>query len=353
VWVIDDAAKRRDAMTQHAHETPPAETMFRMITGYWVSQAVGALAELGVVDALAEAPAAADALAGRLRAEPRALARLLRAAASLGVLARDEAGRYAPTPLGDTLRAGVPGSMRGMAIAQRSPGHWLPWGRFADAVRTGSRQTPAALGEEIFQYYGKHPDEAAAFTAAMGNLSGLVAREVARVLECRSGAHVVDIGGANGTLATALLRANPELKGTVLDLPHVVGDAKAALAAAGLAGRCDVVGGDFFAAVPAADLYLLKQILHDWDDPQCLTILRNCARGLRAGGRVVIVEMVIPDDGRPSPAQLMDLNMLVMLPGQERSRAEYARLLQDAGLRLDRLTETHSPFQVIEAVAVG
>jgi predicted O-methyltransferase YrrM len=324
--------------------------MLKMITGYWVSQIVGTLAELRIIDALAAGPAKPEALAGQVGAEPRALSRLLRAAAAVGVVGRDSQGRYAPTPLGETLRTGVPGSMAGMAIAQTSPGHWLPWGRLADAVRTGSRQTPAALGDEIFQYYSKNPSEAAAFTGAMGNLAALAANEVARVLDCGSASRVVDVGGANGTLAAALLRAHPGLTATVMDLPHVVADARAALAAAGLADRCEVLAGDFFQRIPEGDIYLLKQILHDWNDAQGGKILRNCAAAMRPGGRVVVVEMVIPDDGRPSLAQLMDINMLVMLPGQERSRNEYAALFEAAGLRFERLTETHSPFQVIEAV---
>ncbi len=331
------------------HDAPPSQKMFQMITGYWVSQLVGVLAELNIVDVIAEKPETAAAVAARAGAEPRAVARLLRAAASLGLVTADGAGRYAPTALGDTLRASAPGSMRGMAIAQKSPGHWLPWGRFADAVRTGTRQTPAALGDEIFGYYRAHPGEAAAFTGAMGNLSALVAGEAARLLDCASVERVVDVGGANGVLACALLRANPALSATVLDLPHVVSDAKAAVAEAGLADRCEVMAGDFFQAVPPADLYVLKQILHDWDDAQSLRILRNCVAGLRPGGRVAVIEMVIPEDGRPSPAALMDLNMLVMLPGQERSRAEYAALFQQAGLTLRRVVDTHSPFQIVEA----
>jgi hypothetical protein len=337
-------------MTHETQSAPPAQTMLKMITGYWVSQVVGTLAELGVVDALAGEPSTPETIAPRIGAEPRALARLLRAAASVGVLSRDEQGRYTPTPLGDTLRTGVPGSLASMAIAETASGHWLPWGRLGDAVRTGSRQTPAALGGEIFEYYSKNAKEAAAFTGAMGDLAGLAAAEVARALDCRSATRAVDVGGANGTLVSALLRANASLVGTVMDLPHVVTDAKTALAAAGLAERCEVVAGDFFARVPEADIYLLKQILHDWDDKQCVQILRNCAAAMRLGGRVVVVEMVIPDDGRPSLAQLMDLNMLVMLPGQERTRSEYAALFEAAGLRFERLTETHSPFQIVEAV---
>jgi hypothetical protein len=337
-------------MSHDTQSAPPAQTMLKMITGHWVSQIVGTIAELGVMDALAAGPSTPEAVAPRVGAEPRALARLLRAAAAVGVVTHDAQGRYAATPLGETLRAGEPGSLAGMAIAETAPGHWLPWGRLVDAVRTGSRQTPATLGDEIFAYYAKNPAEAAHFTGAMANLAGLAAAELARVLDCRSAKRVIDVGGASGTLVAALLRANSGLEGMILELPHVVADARAAMDAAGLAQRCEVVAGDFFARVPDADIYVMKQILHDWDDAQCVKILRNCAAAMRPGGRVVLVEMVIPDDGRPSLAQLMDVNMLVMLPGQERTRSEYAKLFEAAGLRLERLSETHSPFQVIEAV---
>jgi O-methyltransferase domain len=165
-----------------------------------------------------------------------------------------------------------------MAIAQSAPGHWLPWARFRDAILSGTRQTPAALGAEIFEYYGTHPEEAAAFSGAMEGLSAMVASEVAENVDTHGVVRVVDVGGANGTLLSALLSANGALSGTLLDLPHVVAGATAALTAAGLAGRCEVVAGDFFESVPEGDLYLLKQILHDWDDAQCRTILASCAR---------------------------------------------------------------------------
>ena len=337
-------------MAQASHEISPPERMFQMITGYWVTQLVGTLADLGVADALAAKPSTPEALARQVGAEPHALARALRAATSLGLVTRDAQNVHTLTPLGETLRTDVPGSMRNMAIAQSAPGHWLPWGRFSDAVRTGAGRHPLRWETRIFVYYGKHAKEAAAFGGAMANLSGLVSSEVARVLDCRNASRVVDVGGATGVLVAALLMANPHLSGTLFELSHAVSEAKQALETAGLATRCDVVAGDFMTQVPEGDLYVLKHILHDWNDEQAKTILRNCVRAMRPGGRVAIVEMVIPDDGQPSPAELMDLNMLVMLPGQERTRREYEALLADSGLRFERLTETHSPFQIIEAV---
>jgi hypothetical protein len=330
------------------YETPPAQRMMQMITGYWGTQIVGAIATLGIVDHIAAGARDAGAIARACSADAGAMLRLLRAAQSLGLFTCSD-GTYAVTPLGETLGSGA-GSMRGMAIVQSAPGHWLPWGRFTEAVRSGTRQTPAALGAEIFDYYGKHPEEAAAFSGAMEGLTSMVAHELAENLETASAVRAVDVGGASGTLLAALLDANASLGGVLLELPHVVASAKTALARFGT--RCEIVAGDFFAAVPDGDLLLLQSILHDWDDEQCGTILRNCASSLRANGRVVIVEQIIPEEGGPSHATLMDLNMLVMLPGRERTLREHDALLQAAGLRIHRVLQTRSPFSLLEATPI-
>lgn len=335
-----------------SHDSPPAEAMFRMITGFWVSQIIGVAAKLGIAEYLHDGPKSADELACLTGCEPSALFRVLRAAASLGVFHLSADGRFLLTPLGETLRSDVPGSMREMAIMQTSPGHWLPWGKLESAVRTGTRQTVTTLGCELFEHYAKSPGEAAAFSGAMGNLSALVAAEVAGNVDTSGMARAVDVGGAEGTLIAALLGKNPSLKGIVFDLPHVTASATAKLAALDLLGRCEVVAGDFFKSVPSADLYVLKQILHDWNDEQATTILSNCARSMSPRGRVAIVEMVIPGDGSPTLAQLMDVNMLAILPGRERTQAEYASLLQAVGLRVERLVPTHSPFQILEAAKI-
>jgi hypothetical protein len=330
-------------------QAPPPQIMFELITGFWVSQAIGAAAELALADRLAERPLSAEELSGIMGVEPRALFRLLRALSTVGVVRESGKGRFELTPVGETLRSNVPGSMRDFAIAQTAPGHWLPWGKLADAVRTGMRQTPAALGCEIFEHYARSPKEATAFSGAMNDLAAFVASEAARLVDTTDAQVAVDVGGATGTLLAALLRANCALSGVVLDLPHVMPGARAAMEAAGLASRCELVGGDFFSSVPAGDVYLLKQVLHDWDDDQSVSILANCARAMNGKGRVFVVEMVIPDDGRPGPAQLVDLNMLVMLPGRERTLSEYQRLFERAGLRFVRQIESHSPFQILEA----
>jgi hypothetical protein len=328
---------------------PPPAQMMGLITGYWRSQAVGAAARLGLADKLSDGSRSADALAQAVGSHPEATFRLLRALASFGVFEQTGPREFQLNALGQTLRANAPGSMRDMAIAQSSAGHWLPWGQLVEAVKTGKPSTVKTLGAEIFDWYAAHPDEAAVFSGAMSNLAASVAGELAE--HCRLGSQtVVDVGGANGLLTQVLLRANPSAKGIVQDLPNVAAGAAQELRLAGLSSRCEAVGGDFFQSVPAGNVYLLKQILHDWNDAQCVTVLRNCAASMIAGGRVLVLEMVLPEDGAPSMAPLMDLNMLVMLPGKERTLTEYDRLFAEAGLQRKHVQATHSPFSIIEAV---
>ena len=326
-----------------------SQQMMGLITGYWRSQAVGVAAKLAIADRLGDGPKKVATLAGETGMHEAALYRLLRSLASFGVFAETAPRTFGLTPLAGTLLSNVPGSMRDFAIAETAPGHWLPWGNLDAAVRTGERATPAALGCEIFEWYGKHSAEGAAFSGAMGNLSALAAQEVGRVRALPEQATVVDVGGAHGTLLAGVLEANPAARGVLTDLPHVIADAPRALAALGIADRVEAVAGDFFEAVPEGDVYLLKQVLHDWNDDQCVALLRNCARAMRPGGKVVVVEMVVPEDGSPSLAQIMDLNMLVMLPGRERTETEFSALFGAAGLSAAKVTPTFSPFSLVEA----
>jgi SAM-dependent methyltransferase len=332
---------------------PITEQMFAMIRGFWVSQIVGALAELKIPDRLAKGALRHDELAKEIGCDSQATYRLLRASASVGVISAMSDGRFGLTQLGEKLRSNAPGSMRDIAVAITAPGHWLSWGRLAEAVRSGKRQTQATLGRELFQYYAENPDEGSAFTGAMSNVSTMIAADLARVLDTSTAEHVVDIGGASGAIIAALLESNPALRGTILELADVVPRARTALAERGLSSRCQVVEGNFFKAVPPADIHILKQIIHNWDDEQSVRILSNCAHSLRRNGRVILIEHVLPEDGRFSYAPLMDLNMLVLLPGCERTAKQYSELFDAAGLRLDRLIETASPMHVIEGLVVS
>jgi O-methyltransferase domain/Dimerisation domain len=332
------------------NKIPPPQQMFRNITAYWVTQLMGTAARLGVADQLEKGPMQVDELAANVGANPSALYRALRACTAVGVFTEQAGHVFANNELSQTLRSNVPGSMRDFAIAQSAPGHWRPWELLTHAVKTGKPTTVEALGSEVWDWYASHAEESAAFSGAMDNLAAQVAAEVTKVIDFSTVGCVVDVGGAKGTLVSAVLRAFPKTKGVLLDLAHVVEPVRKSLAAIGLAERCEAVAGDFFKSVPQGDVMLLKQVLHDWNDEQCTTLLRNCAAALPKGGRVLVVEMVISEDGRPSPAHLMDINMLVMLHGKERTTTEYGKLFQDAGLRLERVHPTHSPFSIVEAI---
>jgi O-methyltransferase/methyltransferase family protein len=324
--------------------------MTQMLTGFFVTQIAGAVATYSIADHLAEGPLTAKQLSKIEGIDPTAAFRLLRACASLGLVTFD-GQMFGATPLLGTLRRNVPGSLHSLAIAWSAAGHWLSWGRFSDAVRAGESQTVPALGAKIWDYYAQKPAEGAAFTNAMHGFTSGIAQEVARLVDTSAAELAVDMGGASGTLVHSLMMANPQLHGIILDLPNVVPSATAAASALGLAKRSKALAGDFFTYVPEADIYLLKHILHDWNDREAVQILKGCREAMRPGGRVIVIEMLLGQIGDPGLAPLMDLNMMVMLTGRERTLTEYGALLRDAGLRLSKSTPIRSPMAVIEAVA--
>jgi SAM-dependent methyltransferase len=269
------------------HEIPAPVAMMGLITGYWVSQAVGAVALLGVADYLDDGPRSSDDLARDVKADPQALFRLLRLLASIGVFVEVAPRSFGLTALGETLRSDAPGSVRNFAITETAPGHWQPWGRLSECIRTGQPTARAALGMEFFEWYAQNPDEAGFFSAAMGNLSAMAAEELVRVYDFSTARKVADVGGAHGVLLSAVLRANPTIRGILFDLPHVIAGAGEIIEAQGLSGRCELQSGDFLEAVPdGADLHLLKQIVHDWDDERATRLLKNCHRALAPRGEL-------------------------------------------------------------------
>jgi hypothetical protein len=332
----------------------PQQVLMQTTLGLWAAQAVATAARLGIADALAQSqPQGSTTLARAVGADAAALGRLLRALAGLGVLAEPHPHRYALTPVGELLRSDVPGSMRDWLIAETDPAHWQAWGRLSEGVRSGQAVVPQVFGMPIYEYYAAHPEELACFSRAMGNVSALVARGTVQQYDFSHARHIVDVGGAHGDFLLAILEANPAARGTVFDRPHVADAARAAIRAKGYQGRCEAVGGDFFQAVPpGGDLYVLKFILVDWKDAEAVRLLHHCRTAMTPDGTLLVIEMTIPDDNRPSPGQLFDLNMLVMTGGQERTESAYGALLARAGFRLTRILPTGSPFHLLEAVAV-
>jgi O-methyltransferase domain/Dimerisation domain len=329
---------------------PPPAAVIGLVAGMWAAKATAVAASLGIPDQLAHGPKTAEEVAKAIGADASAVYRLMRAVTSVGVLTAEQERRFALTPLGEALRSNVPGSMRSFILAEMAPGHWLPWGNLEDAVRTGKPSAPHALGMDAWEYYKKNPDEGFHFAEAMSGLSHIAMHAVLASYSFAGARKVVDVGGSHGAFVAAVLQREKTARGVLFDLPEVVDGASATLKQSGVSERVDRIGGSFFESVPAdGDIYLLKHILHDWNDDECVKILGNVREAMALDGRVVVVEMLITDNGPPSPATLLDLNMLVMLTGKERTSEDFAALFAKAGLKLHAVKPTQSPVAVIEA----
>ena len=326
----------------------PHQQLLQMLTGYWVSQALITAAKLGLADEIARTPATAAELAPTVGANADALYRLLRMLASVGIFTEQPDGRFTLTPLAEPLRTDQPESVHAFVLLLGDE-HYQSWGLLDQAVRTGDCAFEMLYGQPVFEYLAKHPDKAKNFDAAMTGVHG---RETAAMLDAYdfSGVKVLaDIGGGNGTVIIEALRRNPHLKGMLFDLPHVVERSREAIASARLTDRCSVHGGSFFEAVPSgADAYLMRHIIHDWDDDEALTILKAIRRAIPSDGRLLVIEFVIPPGNEPNFGKLLDLNMFVVPGGRERTEAEYRRLYQQAGFDLTRIVTTARDVSVIE-----
>jgi hypothetical protein len=321
----------------------------RLYTGYWVSQCLYVAALLGIADLLESGPRLPADLARATGTHERSLYRLLRALASLGVFAEDAEGRFGLTPLADPLRSDAPHSVRSAAIVMGEE-HYRTWGELLYSVRTGERAFDRVFGQPVFEYLASRPREATLFDEAMVAVHGPETAAMLDAYDLHGVGTLVDVGGGNGSVLIGALQRYPSMRGILFDRPDVVERARGNLEAAGLAGRCVTVGGSFFESVPGGgDAYLLRHIIHDWDDARSQTILQNCRRAMGPGRQLLIVETVIPPGNGPSFAKLLDLTMLVSPGGMERTEAEYRNLLSQAGFRLERVVPTRTEVGVIEA----
>ena len=331
-------------------QTPPDVALIQLVFGKCISMALSVVAKLRVADLLADGPKTIADLATRTKTHAPSLYRVLRTLAAVDVFAEQADGRFALTPMGEYLRTGVKGSLRGIADSCGSDFQWRPWGRLLESVQTGRTAFDSVFGEPVFDYLGKHPDESAVFNEGMTGFTSNIAPAVAEAYNFAAFKTIVDVGGGHGVLLNTILQAYPAVNGIVFDAPHVVVGAEDAIRQAGLNGRCRAVGGDFFQSVPAGgDAYLMKHIIHDWPDDRATTILRNCRKGVNAGGKLLLVELVLKPANEPDMGKIIDLEMLVVASGKERTEAEYRALLAGAGWRLTRVVPTKSPTQIVEA----
>ncbi len=335
---------------------PAADTasLINLIGGGVTVQILHAVAALRIPDHLAAGARTAAEVADRESCDERAAYRLMRAAASLGVLSHEGGGRFGLTGRGRLLRTGVPGSLRSLLLVQAGHAHWQSLGLLPEAVRRGTSQTKSALGADIFDYLAQpeNADQARLFAEAMGELSEAVTQGAAAAVDTDGVTSVLDVGGADGHFVLALLATAPALRGGVLDLPHAIEGAVREAERRGQTDRFSAVAGDFFTEVPGADLYLLKTILHDWDDERCLTILGNCRAATRPGGRALVVETVVGEIGKPDFATLSDMTMLAVTGGVERDLGEFDALFAASGWRRGRTYPVGGGYFGLELEAV-
>ena len=339
-------------MTQIKPQTrPPSARLLDMIFGFALARSIAVAAQFKVADQLHDGPRTADEIAAAVNVHPRSLYRLLRALAGAGIFSEDKDGRFSQTELSELLRSDVPESLRGFAEMMADDVNFEAWAQLPYSIESGQPAFPHKNGMPFFAWLEQNPVVAERFHNAMTSLSAGAVVAVINAYDFSGIKKLVDVGGGHGLLLASVLAKYPDVKGILFDDPNVVAGAKDVLGPHGVADRCETVGGDFFKTAPAGgDAYILKHIMHDWSDDECVTILRHCYNGMTEGGKVVIVEMVVPEPNVGGISKFLDLQMLVFLTGRERTGPEYRDLLKRAGFEMTRIVPTNSPYSVIEGV---
>jgi hypothetical protein len=327
----------------HHDDETPTVALRRLTNGYQVTQAIHVAATLGIADLLRDGPLGSDELARATESHEPSLHRVLRALAAVGVLHEGDDGRFALTAIGECLRSDAAEPVGGWAAFVGRPHHWQAWGALLHGVRTGESPFRSVHGTDVWDYRAAHPEEGAIFNAAMTDIMRRANAHLLAAYDFGRFATVVDVGGGRGAFLGAVLEANPAMRGTLFDQPQVV-------AGAVVGERCEVVGGSFFEAVPeGADAYLLKAVLHDWEDDDALRILARCRAAIPAHGALLVVERDLGAPNEDADAKLSDLNMLVGTGGRERTRDEFAALFAAGGFALQSTTPTAIGLSVFEA----
>jgi len=334
-----------------SHAAPPHVQLIQMATGAWVSKMLHAAATLELADQLAGGPKNAAELAVPMHAHAASLHRLMRALAGVGILAEQPGQRYALTTLGEALKTGAPGSARAAVLTFGGQAVESAWDHTVYSIQTGKTGFEKAQGMPLFKYLAQHPEAASLFNETMVGFHGQEPPAVAAAYDFSTFKTIADVGGGTGNLLAAILTRYSNPRGVLFELPHVAAAAPALFKARGVSDRVTIETGDFFKTVPAdGDAYVLSHIIHDWDEDQCLAILSHIRKAMNSAGRLLIVEMVLPEGDTPHPGKTLDILMLVASGGQERTEAEYRTLLSKASFRLTRAVPTNSPVSVVEAV---
>lgn len=331
------------------NQIPAPAQMLQIITNFWTSRAVFIIARLGVADLLKSGPKSAEELAESTGTHAPSLYRVLRALASVGMLASHKDRRFGLTPLSELLVTDAPGSMRWFVVSELGQEHYPAWGNLMHSVKTGEIAFDNHFGVDIWKYFQQNPEDAAVFNDSMSGMTGVVNEKITSLYDFSRFNKVVDVGGGHGALITSILKTNPQAFGVLFDAEQVISGARPKLQASGIADRCATIAGDFFKAVPGGgDAYIMKWIIHDWDDERAIRLLRNCRSQMPADGRVIIVDSVVPEGDEPDFSKFFDLNMMVMTGGKERTAKEFDELLAAAGFRFLRVIPTGLPPSIVE-----
>jgi SAM-dependent methyltransferase len=337
-------------LARRTEENPSPPALFEMATAYWLSQAIYVAAKLGIADLLRNGPQSCVALATSTGSDAPSLFRLMRALSSVGIFAHVGKGRFALSPLAECLQTDVHGSLRAMLITIGEI-HYQACGSLLHSVQTGSPAFNTVFGASLFDYLQQNVDAADAFNQGMANVSSLLAYAVLMAYDFAGISSIVDVGGGQGKLLEKILQFTPDITGTVFDTASTIERVEQGFGNDAWSRRCSYVIGDFFTSVPpGADAYLLCGVIHDWDDRRAIRILRNCRRAMTKKGRLLIVDMVVPDTDAMSFSKLLDLNMLAMTGGRERTKAEFQSLLDAADYKVTRIIPTMAPQSIIEAL---
>jgi hypothetical protein len=341
------------AIQDQASTARPVQALLGLINGFQVAQAIHVAAVLGIADFVRDRSCSVEDIAAAVGANEGALYRLLRALGAVGVVHEEDGRHFSLTDMGACLRSDAPESVAPWAVFIGQASYRAAWGALLHSVRTGENAFRHVYGEDVWSYRARNPDVSAAFDSAMTALSRSVTVAVLSAYDFSPFTTIVDVGGGRGALLAAILAQHPQARGVLFDQPHVVAGAAEVLDASGVAGRCDTVGGSFFDSVPGgADAYLLKYIIHDWEDEPASAILQTCRRAMRADSRLLVIERVIGPPNEGAPAKFSDLNMLVSPGGLERTGEEFASLLEAAGLRLTQVKPTIAGVSILEATPV-
>lgn len=347
------AAVEQPQHTLSAHGPAPAQIVIGAGLGFIISSCMQTFTKLGVADRIAKGTIKVADLAAQTKFPEDALYRILRVLEMAGIV-REAAGRaFALTAAGSLLRTDAQGSMRDIIQYMTDPLHYKVYGSFTESLHRGKTPFEDVLGEPVFKWFFRpeNREEAEIFHKGMVSFSGACIPAFLESYDFTQFQRIIDLGGGLGGIVRAILKACPKLKGTIADLPEVAEQANQAIAADGLSSRCNAVACDFFKAVPAeADAYFMKHILHDWNDHDATRILKNIRAVIPSHGKLILGEAVVPSDGTPHPAKLIDIEMMAFLQGKERTEPEWRALLSGAGFKLSRVIHTKSPLDLIEAV---